>query len=114
MANWFNKTKKCLTDNCHIICPYNSDVAKYLEKKNYHYLVTYGLNKNATVGAEDPSVYQNGFRWKLITDGKTLPMALAGLKSHEHISNWLAAIALVRSSGCSLTSVISQFQTLVE
>ncbi len=111
---WFNKVKNCLAENCNIICPDDSDMAKYLEKKNYHYLVTYGLSKNAKVGAEDPSEYQNGFRWKLLTDGKTLPMALNGIKSERQIYNWLAAIALARCAGSSLTSIISQFQTLVE
>ena len=111
VAAWFNDNKKAFADNCNIVCFEDSEIAKYLKKRNYYGLVTYGYGNEATVGAEDASQYGNGYRWKLITDGKTLPMSLNGVTSEKQVLNWLAAIALAKSSGASLTSIIAQFQT---
>lgn len=109
-ASWFNKHKKILGETTKIICLHDSDIARYLEKRNYYGLVTYGNNKKASVSYEDASEYKNGYRWKLITDGKTLPISLNGINSEKQIIDWLVAIALVKSAGISLASVMSQFQ----
>jgi len=109
-ASWFNKHKKILSDNTKIICLYDSDIATYLEKRNFYGLVTYGKNKKASVSYEDAGEFKNGYRWKLLIDGKTLPISLNGISSEEQIVNWLIAVALVKSAGVSLASIMSQFQ----
>jgi hypothetical protein len=109
---WFGKIKKVLHKEAIIICQANSLIHDFLNKKCLYKIITYGLTKNADVGADDIGFYQHGYRWKLVTDGKILPMALNGLKNEKQVLIWLAAIAMAKSAGSTLTSILAQFETV--